>query len=71
MKGDDRLSFYFRNVHLRAGFILDPVRGTANRWQAATVRPEREKTSEKKKKMREQARKPRSYASPKLCPLNH
>ena len=47
IKGEDRLSFYFLNVHLRAGFILDPVRGTAKRWQAATVRPEREKASEK------------------------
>ena len=49
MKGDDRLSFYFRNVHLRAGFILDPVRGTANRWQAATVRPEREEEKNERK----------------------
>ena len=36
-----RLHFYFSNFHLRAGFILDPVRGTAKRWQAATVRPGR------------------------------
>ena len=27
------------SLYLRAGFILDPVRGTAKRWQAATVRP--------------------------------
>ena len=31
------------SLHLRAGFILDPVRGTAKRWQAATVRPEEKK----------------------------
>ena len=27
------------SLYLRAGFILDPVKGTAKRWQAATVRP--------------------------------
>ena len=31
------------SLYLRAGFILDPVKGTAKRWQAATVRPKEKK----------------------------